>query len=154
MRLGGSPSYATFHARESLVRAGYADTPAGLRMTQVYAALAHVHVTVYLAAAKLRTLASLYSTCARKKTKTTFFHEKLKVPTSKREGKLSNPRGRAARAMHGENLRKFTETRAAPPRAIHELILPRPSIQYTGERGASVRNPRGLPRASSRFRTY
>ena len=45
MRLGGSPSYATFHARESLVRAGYADTPAGLRMTQVYAALAHVHIT-------------------------------------------------------------------------------------------------------------
>ena len=46
MRLGGSPSYATFRARESLVRAGYAaDTPAGLRMAQVYAALAHVHIT-------------------------------------------------------------------------------------------------------------
>jgi hypothetical protein len=34
-----------FHARESLVRAGYADTPARLRMTHVYAALAHVHIT-------------------------------------------------------------------------------------------------------------
>jgi hypothetical protein len=50
MRLGGSPFYATFHACESLVRAGYADTPTGLRMTQVYeqvsyAALAHVHIT-------------------------------------------------------------------------------------------------------------
>jgi hypothetical protein len=30
MRLGGPPFYATFRARESLVRAGYADTPAGL----------------------------------------------------------------------------------------------------------------------------
>ena len=73
MRLGGSPFYATFHARESLVRAGYADTPAGLRMTQVYAALAHVHITVYLVIAKSRTLASLYSTCARKKTKNDIF---------------------------------------------------------------------------------
>jgi hypothetical protein len=47
MRLGGSPSYATFHARESLVRAGYADTPAGLRMTQVYAALAPMCTLLY-----------------------------------------------------------------------------------------------------------
>ena len=92
-------------------------------MTQVYAALAHVHTIVYLVIAKSRTLASLYSTCARKKTKTTFFHEKLKVPTSKREGKLSNPRGRAARAMHGENLRKFTETRAAAACARCSLIF-------------------------------
>ena len=90
-----------------------------LRMTQVYAALAHVHVTVYLATAKSRTLASLYSTCARKKTKTTFFHEKLKVPTSKREGKLSNPRGRAARARCMEK--------------IHGI--------YGNPRGAAARNP-------------
>ena len=48
--------------------------------------------------------------------------EKLKVPTSEREGKLSKPRGRAARAMQGENLRKFTETRAAAPRASHAVI--------------------------------
>ena len=34
------------------------------------------------------------------------------VPMSEREGKLSNPRARATRAMHGENLRKFMETRA------------------------------------------
>jgi hypothetical protein len=47
-----------------------------------------------------------------------FIHRKLRVQTSEREGKLSNPRGRAARAMHGENLRKFTETRARPPRAL------------------------------------
>ena len=46
-------------------------------------------------------------------------HRKLKVPTSEREGKLSNPR---ARAMHGENLRKFTETRAAAPRARYAVI--------------------------------
>jgi hypothetical protein len=38
----GSICYATFRARESLVLAGYADTPIGLRMMQVYAALAHV----------------------------------------------------------------------------------------------------------------
>jgi hypothetical protein len=37
---------------------------------------------------------------------------------------------RRARAMHGENLRKFTETRATAPRASHALILPRPKIQY------------------------
>jgi hypothetical protein len=42
-------------------------------MTQVYAALAHVHITVYLVIAKSRTLASLYSTCARKKQKPHFF---------------------------------------------------------------------------------
>jgi hypothetical protein len=41
------------------------------------------------------------------------FHQKLRVPvpTSEREGKLSNPRARAARARcMGEKLRKFTET--------------------------------------------
>jgi hypothetical protein len=32
--------------------------------------------------------------------------------------------------MHGENLRKFTETRATAPRASYALILPRPKIQY------------------------
>jgi hypothetical protein len=31
--------------------------------------------------------------------------------------------------MHGENLRKFTETRAAAPRARHVLISLRPSAQ-------------------------
>jgi hypothetical protein len=55
---------------------------------------------------------------------------KQKVPTSEREGKLSNPHARAARAMQGENLRKFTETRARSPRVRHALILPRPKIQY------------------------
>jgi hypothetical protein len=50
-------------------------------------------------------------------------HRKLKVPTSEREGKLSNPRARAARAMHEENLRKFMETRARPPRAHYALIF-------------------------------
>jgi hypothetical protein len=37
---------------------------------------------------------------------------------------------RRARAMHEENLRKFTETRAAAPRASYALILSRPKIQY------------------------
>jgi hypothetical protein len=32
--------------------------------------------------------------------------------------------------MQGENLRKFTKTRARPSRAPHALILPRPKIQY------------------------
>ena len=32
--------------------------------------------------------------------------------------------------VSGENLRKFTETRARPPRARDALILPRPKIQY------------------------
>jgi hypothetical protein len=44
-------------------------------------------------------------------------HRKLKVPTSEREGNLSNPRARRARAMHGENSQKFTKTRAAARRA-------------------------------------
>jgi hypothetical protein len=48
-------------------------------------------------------------------------HRKLRVPTSEREGKLSNRAG-APRAMQGENLWKFTETRAAAPRARHALI--------------------------------
>jgi hypothetical protein len=44
-------------------------------------------------------------------------HKKLKVPTSEREGKLSNPRGRAARArfmkkIYG-NLRKPARNRRA-----------------------------------------
>ena len=50
-------------------------------------------------------------------------HRKLKVPTSEREGTLSTPRARSARAMQGENFRKFTETRARPPRARHALIF-------------------------------
>ena len=50
-------------------------------------------------------------------------HRKLRVRTSEREGKLSNPRGRAARAMHGENLRKFTETRATAPRASPHAVI-------------------------------
>jgi hypothetical protein len=32
--------------------------------------------------------------------------------------------------MQRENLRKFMETRARAPRALYELILPRPIIQY------------------------
>jgi hypothetical protein len=36
--------------------------------------------------------------------------------------------------MHGENLRKFTETRAAALRASHALILPLPKIQYGAAR--------------------
>jgi hypothetical protein len=34
-------------------------------------------------------------------------HRKLRVTPSEREGKLSNPRARRMRKMHGENLRKF-----------------------------------------------
>jgi hypothetical protein len=62
----------------------------------------------------------------KKKNKNDIIHEKLEVTTSEREGKLSNPRSRAARAcgaMHGENLRKFTETRAAAPHTRHALIF-------------------------------
>ena len=59
-------------------------------------------------------------TLRKKKHKNDIIHKKLKVPTSEREGKLSNPRGCAARAMHGENLRKFTETRAKAPRASYQ----------------------------------
>jgi hypothetical protein len=54
----------------------------------------------------------------------------LTVPTSEREGKLSNPLARRADAMHGENSRKFTETRARSPRAPHALISSQPRIQY------------------------
>jgi hypothetical protein len=76
--------------------------------------------------------ASLYSLCARKKNKNDIlalfslrkkknkndiFHEKLKVPTSEREGKLSNPRGRAACGRCMEkfygNLRKPARLRRA-----------------------------------------
>jgi hypothetical protein len=53
-----------------------------------------------------------------------------RVPTSEREGKLSNPSARSARAMHGENLRKFMETRVGAPRARYALISSWPSIQY------------------------
>jgi hypothetical protein len=49
-------------------------------------------------------------------------HQKLTVPTSEREGKLSNPRARRAGAMHGENLWKFKETHARTPRASYALI--------------------------------
>ena len=55
-------------------------------------------------------------------------HEKLRVATSEREGKLSNPRARPARAMHGEKLRNMidmiTETRARAPRALCSDFLP------------------------------
>ena len=40
-----------------------------------------------------------------------------------RRGKPSNPPARHARAMHGENLRKFTETRARTSRARYALIF-------------------------------
>jgi hypothetical protein len=49
-------------------------------------------------------------------------HRKLKVPTSERESKLPIPRARHVRGMHGENLRKFTKTRAAAPRASYICI--------------------------------
>jgi hypothetical protein len=59
-------------------------------------------------------LPSLYSLCARKKQKR-HFHEKLKVPTSERVGKLSNPRGHAARARRARDAwRKFTEIYGNP----------------------------------------
>ena len=69
-------------------------------------------------------------TLRKKKNKNDIIHEKLRVPMSERAGRLSNPRGRATRAMHGENLRKFTETRAPAPRARYVLIFSYPSIQY------------------------
>jgi hypothetical protein len=59
-----------------------------------------------------------------------YYHQKLRVATSGREGKLSNSRPRAGRAMHGENLRKFTETRSRALRACFTLSFLKPSIQY------------------------
>ena len=73
-------------------------------------------------------------------------HRKLRVPTSEREGKLSNPRARAARAPCREKITEIygnpraraavpkSEREGKParaPRARHALILPRPKIQYT-----------------------
>ena len=55
------------------------------------------------------------------------FHRKLyiTVPTSElwREGKLSNLRTPRGRAVHEENLLKFTETRARAPRARYVLTF-------------------------------
>jgi hypothetical protein len=48
-----------------------------------------------------------------------FIHRKLRVRTSEREGKLSNPRGRAARAMHEfffSKIYEFPRTNAARAR--------------------------------------
>jgi hypothetical protein len=60
-------------------------------------------------------------------------HRKLKVPTSEREGELSNPRARAARPARAPCMEKihekFTEIRARAPRGRHASILPRPKIQ-------------------------
>jgi hypothetical protein len=57
-------------------------------------------------------------------------HRKLKVPTSEREGKLSNPRGGAARARcMNFFFRKFTKSRARALRGNHALILPWPKVQ-------------------------
>ena len=83
---------------------------------------------------------ALYRFCKQKYQKG-FIHRKLTVPTSEREGKLSNPRGRAARAMHGENLRKFTETRAHSPRARHAVISSQPRIQYRNRKLRRFRDP-------------
>ena len=58
------------------------------------------------------------------------FPSKAKSCNVREEGKLLNPRTCAARAMHGEKLRNFTETRARAPRARYALISSRPSIQY------------------------
>ena len=55
----------------------------------------------------------------------------VRVPTSEREGKLSNLRARRVGTMHGENLQKFTETRARPPRARNAFISLQPRIQYS-----------------------
>ena len=46
------------------------------------------------------------------------------------EGKLSNPGGRAARAMHEFFLRKFTKSRAQLPRGFDAPVLSRSSLQY------------------------
>ena len=53
-------------------------------------------------------------TLRKKKNKNDIIYEKLRVPTSEREGKLSNPRARPASVMHEENLRKFTEPARRP----------------------------------------
>jgi hypothetical protein len=59
---------------------------------------------------------------SKKKNKNDIIYEKLSVPTSEREGKLSNPRARPASVMHEENLRKFTEP-ARRPRALCSNFL-------------------------------
>ena len=58
-------------------------------------------------------------TLRKKKNKNDIIHEKLRVPPYKREGKL-----------HGEKLRKFTETRAAAPRVRYAVISSQQRIQY------------------------
>jgi hypothetical protein len=56
-------------------------------------------------------------------------HRKLRVPTSERMGELSNTHVRARRAMHGEKIRKFAETRASASRGQYAFTLPQSSIQ-------------------------
>jgi hypothetical protein len=59
-------------------------------------------------------------------------HRKLRVPTSEREGKLSHLRARATRARCMEKIYgKFTETRAAAPRARYALSSCHPEAQYS-----------------------
>jgi hypothetical protein len=58
---------------------------------------------------------------------------KLRVPTSEREGELSNPRRRAARAMHRENLQKFTEIYAGAMQHFWLVIGTVQEYQYTTE---------------------
>jgi hypothetical protein len=52
------------------------------------------------------------------------------------EGKLSNARGRAARARCMIFFRKFTKSRAQPPRGPYAPVPYRSSIQYEGSTGA------------------
>jgi len=80
---------------------------------------------------------SLYRTCASRNIKTAIFivHRKLRVPTSEREGKLSNTYVRAARAMHGENLWKFAETRARGSRGKYAFMFFKSLSTYVEKTG-------------------
>jgi hypothetical protein len=62
----------------------------------------------------------------------------LEIRSRALEGKLSNPRGRAARAMHGENLRKFTESRARASYPFYAIICSPTMVQYGGLYGARI----------------
>jgi hypothetical protein len=59
----------------------------------------------------------------KKKNKNDIFHEKLKAPMSEREGKLSNPRARAARARCMEKIYGNLRKPARGRRARYALIF-------------------------------
>jgi hypothetical protein len=81
--------------------------------------------TVYLAVKKSRTLEllALYAKI-KQNYRNGNIHRKLRVPTSEREGKLSNPRARAARARCMEKIYGNLRKPARPRRARAMYLFP------------------------------